>query len=104
MGLLDVVAKLIENGADINQGDGSQTPLTAACHMGHLSVVEKLIKHNVNVNQEDNIGSPLEIAYERGKLSVVRVLIDANAETPNKYEHDMNYWKFVEESKRLSRT
>lgn len=42
--------KFIENGVDINKGDGNEILLIVVCYMGYLSVVEKLIEYGVNVN------------------------------------------------------
>lgn len=79
-GQSDTVEKLIDAGADVNQSDGSQNPLTAACMWGHLSVIKVMIKAGANVNQSIGKETPLTAACAAGHLNVVQELIKEGAD------------------------
>lgn len=79
-GQLDIVKKLINAGADVNQSDGSQKPLTAACMWGHLSVIKVMIKAGASVNQSVGKETPLTAACAAGHLNVVQELIKEGAD------------------------
>lgn len=79
-GQLDTVEKLIDAGADVNQSDGSQKPLTAACMWGHLSVIKVMIKAGASVNQSIGKETPLTAACAAGHLNVVQELIKEGAD------------------------
>lgn len=79
-GQLDTVEKLIDAGADVNQSDGSQKPLTAACMWGHLSVIKVMIKAGASVNQSVGKETPLTAACAAGHLNVVQELIKEGAD------------------------
>lgn len=52
-GHLDIVSKLIKEGADVNLNDENSTPLTVSCSAGNLNIVQKLIEAGVDVNLND---------------------------------------------------
>ena len=59
-GMLEIVQKLIEKGADLNKQkddeDFNDTPLTLACKYKHTDVVRELLKHNIDVALINNDG------------------------------------------------
>lgn len=79
-GQLDTVEKLIDAGADVNQSDGCQKPLTTACIWGHLSVIKVMIKAGASVNQSIGKETPLTAACAAGHLNVVQELIKGGAD------------------------
>ena len=81
-GLKEVVAALIEAGADINvQGNEGDTPLYVAGQQGHLEVVKELLTGGAAVNQAQKDGaSPLYVASQQGHVEVVRGLLKAGAD------------------------
>lgn len=79
-GQSETVEKLIDAGADVNQSDGSQKPLTAACMWGHLSVIKVMIKAGASVNQSVGKETPLTAACAAGHLNVVQELIKEGAD------------------------
>ncbi|XP_062584082.1 uncharacterized protein LOC134245848 [Saccostrea cucullata] len=56
------------------------TPLVAACQLGHLSIVNELIKSGADVNLQSNDETPLTVACSEGHVSVVRKLLEAEAD------------------------
>ncbi|MBH16459.1 MAG: hypothetical protein CME30_04160 [Gemmatimonadetes bacterium] len=79
----EVVRKLIEDGADVNQatGDG-MTPLHIAAQSGHLRIVELLLGAQAEVDPETRIGShtPLHLASGQAQDVVVKKLLEAGAD------------------------
>ena len=73
-GHLDIVAALIQAGADMNPIN-QITPLEAACMRGHTQVVALLLKHGVYVD----LGISLIYAAEHGHIAIVRLLLARNA-------------------------
>ncbi len=62
-GMLEVVEKLIEKGADVNkQNKDGYTALIMACDRGMLVVVEKLIEKGADVNVQDAYGNTALLA------------------------------------------
>ena len=61
-GRLDVVQLLLEKGADVNLGDGSQTPIAAACSRGELSIVKALVESGADPDPPGEI-TPLSLAF-----------------------------------------
>ena len=79
----EVVRKLIEDGADVNQatGDG-MTPLHIAAQSGHLQIVELLLGAQAEVDPKTRIGShtPLHLASGQAQDVVVNKLLEAGAD------------------------
>jgi ankyrin repeat protein len=54
---LDVLACLVELGADIDKADNfGNTPLSVAANSGHLAVVRYLLQSSADANQADKAG------------------------------------------------
>jgi ankyrin repeat protein len=66
----DVIALLIDNGADINAvNKWGQSPLHLAAEFGHIEAAKFLLSHGANPSLRDFRGmTPLEIAKSAGKL------------------------------------
>jgi hypothetical protein len=83
-GHADVVARLIQNGANINYQDRSMgfTPLLWACSNGHLEVAHMLINAGVDINlpSRDFRLSPLIVAAINGHTDIVKLLIESGAD------------------------
>jgi ankyrin repeat protein len=78
---LDVLACLLERGADTNKADNEgRTPLLVAAAMGQLAVVSCLLKVGADVDKRDNEGrTPLFVGAITGRLPVVRYLLKHGA-------------------------
>jgi len=81
-GQLEIVQKLAENGANVNQASNSGiTPLHVAAQNEHLAVVQFLAEHGADVNKAKNYGtSPLCVAALNGHLAVVQFLAEFGAD------------------------
>jgi ankyrin repeat protein len=77
----DIVALLIEKGADIEAAsDVGSTPLYIAAQKGNVEVVEYLLRHGANVEAKfKNYYTPLYIACQNGWLPIVKMLLNAGA-------------------------
>lgn len=80
-GDLEMVKRLLEQGADINQANSAgDTPLYVASEMGHVEVVRILIENGADINQAESNGqTPLMIAVESGHFEVVEALLEYGA-------------------------
>ena len=76
-GKAEVVKRLLDAGADVNQADTSgRTPLMFASLNGHMAVAEMLLERGADVNQAMvDVWSPLYIAAEKGHTNVMRLLL-----------------------------
>lgn len=81
-GQAELVAVLIEQGADVNApGPQGTTPMEDACLKGFAEIVEMLLAKGVGANQRDRSGStPLHQAALGGSRSVVDLLLGHGAE------------------------
>lgn len=77
-GYLDIVMKLLEAGADIN--DTRFPPLLVACENGQTSIVRALLKSGADVNQGNGVLTPLQIACKGEVIILVEELINAGAD------------------------
>ena len=85
-GHLDVVKKLIEKGANVNQKyDYAKTALMKASEAGYLEIVKKLIEKGVDINQKDYYDrTALMYASQEGHVEVVKELIKSSADVNQK--------------------
>jgi len=78
----DIVAYLIESGADVNLTHGGNvTPLYFACSCGNVDIARVLITHGADLNVKDECGdSPLKMAAIGNHLDTVDLLIASGAD------------------------
>ncbi len=80
-GVLEVVKKLVDNGADIN---GVEPPIFAAIMKGNHELVIYLIENSAKLNfgeeRKDWWETPLTIAAKNGEINLVQLLIDKGGE------------------------
>lgn len=79
----DVVAELVESGADLNKATyNGTTPVYIAAEEGHAEVVKQLVGAGADVGKArtDNGQTPLFIAAQKGFVAVVKVLVAAGAD------------------------
>ena len=71
----DLANLLLERGADVNAGTGSNTALHGAAYFNQLEMARWLIEHGADVNAPDYEGkTPLARALESGNQAVAEVL------------------------------
>ncbi|KAJ4806386.1 E3 ubiquitin-protein ligase XBAT33 [Rhynchospora pubera] len=74
----EVVALLLENGADANSRNiYGQTPLMQACRNGHWQVVQRLLVYRSNVDKVEGLGNKtaLHFAAAGGHVRCIRLLV-----------------------------
>ena len=76
------ITAVLDAGADIDESDGSATPLYLAVFMGHIQAVKLLIERGADVNARTALGSPLMAAMGKDKLELLNLLLDGGAD-PN---------------------
>ena len=83
-GDLEMVKRLLEQGADINKATNSagDTPLYVASEMGHVDVVTILLERGADINKATNSAgyTPLYVASEAGYEEVVKILLEKGAD------------------------
>ena len=84
-GRVDLVASLLERGADVNSKDErGRTPLVAGCRSGSTELVKLLIEHGADVNIRNvittNVITPLGMALHEGHEEVAALLIEHGAD------------------------
>ena len=83
---LDEVKYLLQQGADVNETDGSgNTPLLRAASRGHLEIMRVLIENGANINTRNKLGStPLMMTlfspYSPGRALMMRMLLNRGAD------------------------
>ena len=99
-GLLGVVVKLIERGADVNKPGWA--PLHYAATKGHLEVMNVLLEHHAYIDAASPNGStPLMMAAMYGTPSAVKLLLEAGADPSLKNIQGMTAIDFAQRDKRL---
>lgn len=79
---VNVVAFLLENGANINDRDTiDQTPLIIAAFNGCTDIVRMLLDAGANIEHKNDQGeNALISAAQEGNINVVKVLLDSGAD------------------------
>ena len=78
-GILPVVAKLVEKGADVNKPGWA--PLHYAATFGHIDVMNLLLENHAYIDAASPNGStPLMMAALYGSASAVKLLLEAGAD------------------------
>ena len=82
LGDLEIVQRLVEGGADVNQQDAKgYSSLCAAAQNGHLKIVKLLVKKGANIHEADQYGrNPLHMAAFNHRHETVDYLIRKGAE------------------------
>jgi uncharacterized protein len=99
-GLLSVVVKLIERGADVNKPGWA--PLHYAATKGHLDVMNVLLENHAYIDAASPNGStPLMMAAMYGTPSAVKLLLEAGADPSLKNIQGLTAIDFAQRDKRL---
>jgi cytochrome c len=76
------ITAALDAGADVDESDGSATPLYLAVFMGHIQAAKLLIERGADVNAQTALGFPLMAAMGIDKLELLNLLLDGGAD-PN---------------------
>jgi ankyrin repeat protein len=80
-GQLKVVAFLLQNGVNINEGAGQRTALKTAVDLGNRAMVDLLLSQGADVNARDAGGeTALHLATSKGYRAVAERLLEAKAD------------------------
>jgi len=85
-GHTDIVAYLIDQGADVNiRTEGGDVPLHSAARNGHIKVMQLLIDNGTDLKQwGTGCGTPLQWAARADQLRAAKLLIESGADVDNK--------------------
>ncbi|HEY3761533.1 MAG TPA: ankyrin repeat domain-containing protein [Verrucomicrobiae bacterium] len=91
-GQLRVATFLLDHGANVNAGDGRETPLIRAARNAQMTMAELLLSRGADVNARDGgtTQTALIAATAEGYESVVKVLLEHKADVNEPYGH-INY-------------
>lgn len=74
---IDIAELLLQAGADINAGAGSNTALHGAATFGQANIARWLIEHGADIAAKDFNGkTPREVAVERGHMTIANLISD----------------------------
>src|SRR5262245_49997350 len=74
------IAAALDAGADVNDYDGFDSPLTIAVRKGHYSDAKLLIEHGANVNIPTRYhGDPVMIAAAQSRADLTELLLEHGA-------------------------
>ena len=76
------IAAALDAGADVNERDGTATPLYHAVRRGHLEAAKLLIERGADVNATTKLGPPLTAAVTKELIDLITLLL-ANGADPN---------------------
>lgn len=104
-GRLNVVKKLLANGADINSSTyNTPTPLYIASYNGYYDVVKELLKSGANVKADYHTGvSPLVAAAKNRHIEIVKLLRNHGADL-FEIVYDKEIMKLLQKSREDERT
>ena len=77
----DIAELLLAHGAEVNAGEGNNTPLHGTAMFGQLEMTRWLLDHGANVNAPDYEGrTPLFRAQQNGHMAVADLLRERGGE------------------------
>jgi hypothetical protein len=80
-GLLTIVERLLQLGADVNAEQRGWTALQGAAWSGHLNIAKLLIENGGNVNRRGtNFGNAVQVAAAVGHTDTMKLLLEYGAE------------------------
>ncbi|KAH8826768.1 ankyrin repeat-containing domain protein [Flagelloscypha sp. PMI_526] len=80
---LDIIAFLLDKGADVQTASSPNSPLNEACFSGNIPLIELLLSRGAKINDKSRSQEfPLHIATVRGNLDLLRLLLRKGAD-PN---------------------
>ena len=102
-GHLEIVKHLLEQGANIEGGEGSSwTPLQWASQNGQLQIVEHLLDKAANIEGgKGSSSTPLQLASENGHLDIVEHLLEKGANIEAKDQQGRSALERAEKGKQL---
>lgn len=82
------ITATLDAGADVNENDGTATPLYFAVRRGHLAAAKLLIERGADVNAESRLGSALLAAVKKSRIELIRLLLEKGANTNAIFDGD----------------
>jgi ankyrin repeat protein len=74
-GNIPIAERLLAAGAEVNAGEGGNTPLHGAAGFGQVAMVDWLLQHDANPYALDFNGkTPVEVAQANGQKAIVEML------------------------------
>ncbi len=99
-GQLELVAKMIKKGADVNKT--GWTPLHYAASFGHVDVIKLLLENSAYIDAESPNGStPLMMASMYGNPQSVKLLLEEGADPLLKNQVGLTALQFAQRGNRL---
>ncbi len=101
-GPLELVQKLIEQGADVNsQYDGNWTPLSIACaHNRNSEITKALIEAGADVNHKDGMPTLTLAVICNKNVEVIKLLVNAGADLLVKDSYGKTAMNYAKEQNR----
>ncbi len=98
------VKMLLENGANVNDGEEyDMTALMLTAANGHIEVVKLLLENGAHVNQKDKGGwTALMSAAANGRSEVAEVLLECGANPNIASNHGKNVWDVAIDKRTIS--
>jgi cytochrome c len=74
------ITAALDAGTDVDESDGSATPLYYAVWMGHIEAAKLLIDRGADVNAQTILGPPLMAAMGQAKIELLSLLLERGAD------------------------